>query len=112
MPRKNIGIRRILPFNQRHALHDANEALCRDMNTRFVEQLLCRAHATLTPRPSPVQAYEEPSPVQAYEEMRDDARLVGIRHLEQRMRHGDIAGVVPIVETFEHCQRPADSRLA
>jgi hypothetical protein len=103
MPRKNIGIRRILPFNQRHALHDANEALCRDMNTRFVEQLLCRAHATLTPRPSPVQAYEE---------MRDDARLVGIRHLEQRMRHGDIAGVVPIVETFEHCQRPADSRLA
>jgi hypothetical protein len=103
MPRKNIGIRRILPFNQRHALHDANEALCRDMNTRFVEQLLCRAHATLTPRPSLTQAYEE---------VRDDARLVGIRHLEQRMRHGDIAGVVPIVETFKHCQRPADSRLA
>ena len=57
------------------------------MNKYSVEQLLCQARAALTPRLSPAQAYEE---------MGQGATLVDIRHVEQRMRDGDIPGALVV----------------
>jgi rhodanese-related sulfurtransferase len=57
------------------------------MKNYSVEQLLCQARAILTPRLSPTQAHEE---------MGQGATLVDIRHLEQRMRDGDIPGALVI----------------
>ena len=70
-----------------------------------LEQLLCQARATLTPRLLPTQAYGE---------MRDGVALVDIRHLEQRMRDGDIPGAVLINRNeFEwRCDPSAQRRNA
>jgi rhodanese-related sulfurtransferase len=54
---------------------------------KSVDQLLSEARSTLTPRLQPNQAYEE---------MRHGATLVDIRHLEQRVRDGEIPGAVLI----------------
>ena len=54
---------------------------------RSVEQLLSHARSMLTPRLAPTQAYAE---------MGNGATLVDIRHLDQRMRDGDIPGAVLI----------------
>jgi rhodanese-related sulfurtransferase len=57
------------------------------MKNYAVEQLLCQARATLTPRLLPVHAHDE---------MGHGATLVDIRPLEQRMRDGDIPGALVI----------------
>ena len=54
---------------------------------KSVEQLLSEARCTLTPRLQPSQAHKE---------MGDGATLVDIRHLEQRVRDGEIPGAVMI----------------